>query len=227
MPPRGRSETPEQIATDLNISDFDQTNERDRMFVGIISKLRSKNRELQGSVDTLTAANSDLESEVTDFRRTSKESDIISSVLGDKLVIKDQAKFDRWKAKLTDPDSWEEDLKQLVQDFSEEKSDGGDKGGKKPAGQGQKKDAGENKGGDDDKGKGAGDDKNKGGEDDKGKGAGDNKPGYQTRSFKGGGGTQELSGTGIRAPRTPSERLRFANEDPEGYDAWRAENQGR
>lgn len=227
MATRGRSETPEQIAQDLNIADFDNSNDRDRMFIGIISKLRGKNRDLQTTLDQRTAEVEDLQAEVGDFRRTTKESEIINSVLGDKKVIGDQAKFDRWKAKLAQGDSWEDDLKQLVEDFAVDKQDGSEnKGGKKtgttPTQSKPAQGSDEKKGG---ASNGSKEEENKGGEgEDGGENKGGNKPGHQTRVFR--GGSQAMEGTAVRAPRTPSERLRFAQEDPEGYDAWRAE-QGR
>lgn len=154
-----------------------------------------------------------MNQELEGFRRSARENELMNSVLGDKLEIRDMEKFNRWKTKLPGGDNWEADFKQLVADFAVEKQPGGkpeekpeDKTGKNPA---------ENPGG-----------KSEGKPGEQSGNKPETKAGYTSQHTRG-SQTEEISDTAIRVPKTPSEKLRLMAENPEAYREWRASRRRR
>lgn len=193
-------ETAEQVAKEYNVADYDAGNDRDKMFLGIITKLRGKNRELANNLETTTSKFEKLSDEVTTFRRTARENEIIGEVLGDGKEIADKAKFEKWKAKLTNGEDWEDNLKELVADHAVDK--------KSPATTTEEKKTPDNK-----------EPEQKSEQKTEEVTTEEKKPGYTSRHVK--GTTEEITSTAVKAPRTASERLRLLAEDPDSYEAWK------
>lgn len=200
-------DTIEDVIKDHNITDFDPENPREKMFMGIITKLRGQKRSVAGERDNFKTQLESTTQELNGFRRTSKESEITSKVLGDGLEIGDKAKFEKYKGKIVanKADGWEAELEDLIKDFAvpkkrsetTENPEDAEKARKAADEKAAKEKA------DAEAAAKAEEEKNK-------------RPAYRPRFLKG-ARTEEVTGTAVPAPKSFSQKMRLAQEDPEAF----------
>lgn len=198
----------ESIVAELNIKDYDPANPKEKTYLGIITKLRANNRKTKGEFEKLKTDHESVLGEVTNYRRSSKETSIMNSVLGDDKVIGDQAKFEKYKAKIlaNAGDKWEDELKELAADFAVPK---------KKEDPPEEEEAAKKKAADEAAAKKTEEDEaaRKKEEEEK-------KPPYKPSWHRGKG--REVPGTEVRAPKSISEKIKLSVDDPDAYETFRA-----
>lgn len=202
-----QQETPEAVIKELNIEGFNPEDKAHSSMIGIITKLRGNLRTAKADNVTIAGERDTYKSKVGTYERTSAESALITETLKGR-TIGDQAKFDKYKAKLATGDNWQAELKDLVEDFAVDKKpdDKGDdeKSKKEAADAAAAKKVADDKAAADAAAAKAKED--------------ENKPGFKKNRLR---DTKEIEGTNIPAPRSVSERLKLMKDNPEAYKQFR------